>query len=135
MEITNIPKFVIWTGIAIFVLFLIYLGYSYVQYSVMKPYEKYFTANCYFSNNNSLVIITAKTDIYNVNITNLYYSDYCFIKQLNKDSMDACKIENRVENGKSIVKIVFSHNNSTYSAIVECKVEEKKGLLSWLLGK
>jgi len=134
MEITNIPKFVIWTGIAIFILFLIYLGYFYIQYSVMKPYEKYFTANCYFSNNSSLIIITAKTDLYNINITNLYYSDYCFIKQLSKDSMDACKIENRVEDGRSIVKIVFSSNNNTYSAIVECKFEEKRGLLG-LLGR
>jgi len=135
MDITNIPKFVIWTGIAVFVLFLIYLGYSYIQYSIMKPYEKYFTADCYFSNNSSLVIITAKADIYDINITNLYYSDYCYIKQLNKDSMDACKIENNIEDGKSIVKIIFSYENTTYSAIVDCKIEGERGLLSWLLGR
>jgi len=135
MDITNIPRFVIWTGIAIFVLFLIYLGYLYVQYSVMKPYEKYFTADCYSNDNTSLIIITAKTNIHDLNITNLYYSDYCYIKQLNKDSMDACKIENKIEDGKSIVKIVFSHENTTYSAVINCRVEEKKGLLSWLLGK
>jgi len=135
MGITDIPKLAIWTGIAVFVLFLIYLGYSYIKYNFMKPYERYFVADCYFSNNNSLVVITAKADIYEINITNLYHSDYCFIKKLSKDSMDACKINNTLENGKAIVKIVYSYGNNTYSAIVECKVEEKKGLLSWLFGK
>jgi len=132
MEITNIPKLIIWTGIAVFVLFLIYSGYDYIRYIFMKPYEKYFVAACFYGYNNSLIIITAKKDIYNINITNLQYSDYCFIEKLNKDSTDACKIKNIPEDGKVVVKIIYSYENDTYSTIIECK-EEKKGIIGWLL--
>ncbi|RIB35259.1 MAG: hypothetical protein BXU00_01870 [Candidatus Nanoclepta minutus] len=135
IDITKIPRLVIWVGISIFVIFLIYLGYNFLQYNVMKPYERYFVADCYYNDNSSLIIITAKRDISNVNITDLDYSSYCFIKQLSKDSMDACRISNREEGGKVLVKVTFSSDNFTYSAIVPCRVEEKKGLLSWLLGK
>ncbi len=135
MDLTKIPKFLIWFGIAVFVLFLLYIGYSIIQYKIMKPYERYFVSDCYYSNGSSLIIITAKTDLSNINVTNIDMSDFCLIKKLNKDSMEACKIKNEEIDGKVLVKVIFTYDNTTYSAIVPCKIEEKKGLLSWLLGK
>ncbi|MEM0379587.1 MAG: hypothetical protein QW038_00675 [Nanopusillaceae archaeon] len=135
MDITKFPKFLIWISIFIFIVFVLYFGYTLLAYRFSKPYEKYLFVDCFYSNGTSTVIFTAKDNIKNIAVYDINLQNKCEIKILYKDSMDLCKINNVKEGEKVFIKINFEVNNKTYSAVSECKIEEKKSLLNWLFGK
>ncbi|MEM4818828.1 MAG: hypothetical protein QXT85_01200 [Nanopusillaceae archaeon] len=135
MDITKIPKFLIWIAIFVFSVFVLYLGYNLLAYRFSKPYEKYIFVDCFYSNETSIVILTAKDNVKNIVIYDINLQNKCEIANLYKDSMDVCKISNVKTGGKVFVKINFEVNNKTYSAVSECKIEERKSILDWLFSK
>lgn len=135
MDITKIPKFLIWIAIFVFSVFVLYLGYNLLAYRFSKPYEKYIFVDCFYSNETSIVILTAKDNVKNIVIYDINLQNKCEITNLYKDSMDVCKISNVKTGGKVFVKINFEVNNKTYSAVSECKIEERKSILDWLFSK
>ncbi|MEM1895688.1 MAG: hypothetical protein QXR54_00675 [Nanopusillaceae archaeon] len=135
MDITKIPKFLIWIAIFVFSVFVLYLLYNFLAYRFSKPYEKYIFVDCFYSNETSIVILTAKDNVKNIVIYDINLQNKCEIANLYKDSMDVCKISNVKTGGKVFVKINFEVNNKTYSAVSECKIEERKSILDWLFSK
>lgn len=135
MDITKIPKFLIWIAIFVFSVFVLYLGYNLLAYKFSKPYERYLFVDCFYSNETSIIILTAKDNIKNIVIYDINLQNKCEITNLYKDSMDVCKISNVKTGGKVFVKINFEVNNKTYSAVSECKIEERKSILDWLFSK
>ncbi|MEM4511518.1 MAG: hypothetical protein QXD25_01770 [Nanopusillaceae archaeon] len=135
MDITKIPKFLIWITIFVFIVFVSYLGYNLLAYKFSKPYERYLFVDCFYSNETSIIILTAKDNVKNIVIYDINLQNKCEIKNLYKDSMDVCKINNVKTGGKVFVKINFEVDNKTYSAVSGCKIEERKSILDWLFSK
>ncbi|MEM1804849.1 MAG: hypothetical protein QXI77_02540 [Nanopusillaceae archaeon] len=135
MDITKIPKFLIWITIFVFIVFVLYLGYNLLAYKFSKPYERYLFVDCFYSNETSIIILTAKDNVKNIVIYDINLQNKCEIKNLYKDSMDVCKINNVKMGEKVFVKINFEVDNKTYSAVSGCKIEERKSILDWLFSK
>jgi len=114
--------------------FLFYLSYLVISYKFFKPYQKFLEIDCTFSNNLSIVVLTAKQNIKNITVSDVDFKNKCAINYLSKDSMDICKIKNEKLGNKVFIRVVFNANNETYTAIKECKVESKrKSLLDLII--
>ncbi|MGB9674950.1 MAG: hypothetical protein ACPLX8_02330 [Nanopusillaceae archaeon] len=131
--LTRIPRAILWFAIAIFVIVVLYLIYSYYITSYLPPYLKYFSYSCQFNKNESIVIITAKENIHNVTVYNFFGTSVCYIGDIGQGSMDGCVVENSLVAGEALVKVYYtSDSGKTYVAVLTCSVPSS-GLLSWIL--
>jgi len=128
MDLSKIPKFIIWVAIAAFVVGILITLYSILSYKIAKPYQNHFEVECIYSNETSIIILTAKKDIDNITIYDFEKTNYCNIENLKSDSMDACKIQNKLIDNQALVRIYYSLDNESYSAIVPCKISERKSI-------
>ncbi|BFI73109.1 hypothetical protein YN1_0960 [Nanoarchaeota archaeon] len=130
MDISKIPKFVIWTAIAVFVVSILFLLYSYYITSYLPPYLKYFSYSCDYSNGQSVIILTAKENIYNVTVYNFNQNQNCYLGSILSTSMNACEINNSIIAGEVFVRIYYNINNQTYQAVVPCSIKSTNSILS-----
>jgi len=128
MDLSKIPKFVIWGAIAVFIVSILITLYSIISYKITKPYQNYFEVECVYSNETSIIILTAKKDIDNITIHDFEKTNYCNIENLKSGSMDACKIQNKLIGNQALVRIYYSFDNESYSAIITCKISERKSI-------
>lgn len=128
MDITKIPKFVIWAGIAVFVLAVLYSIYLYYITSFLPPYQRYFTADCTFYNNKSVVILSAKVNINNITVYSFNNIYHCYLGNINQYSMNGCELNNTLVAGDAYVRIKYIINNNTYMTIIPCKIKDNNVL-------
>ena len=134
MDISKIPKFVIWVGIAAFILVVLYAIYIYYVTSYLPPYLEYFTYSCQYSNGTSLIIITAKQNLENVTVYNFYENSTCNLGSINYGSMNGCSVNNNIIIVDAYVRVYYTVNGNQYEAILPCQiVESNSGILSGLL--
>jgi hypothetical protein len=134
MDISKIPRFAIWVGVAIFILVVLYAVYTYYVTSYLPPYLKYFTYSCQHANGESLIIITAKQNLENVVVYNFYKNSTCDLGNINYGSMNGCSVNNNIIVGNAYVRVYYTVNGNQYEAILPCKiVESGGGILSGLL--
>jgi hypothetical protein len=130
MDLSKIPKFVLWVAIAIFVIVILSALYLYYVTSYFPPYLKYFSYNCKYSNGVSVVILTAKQDIYNVTIYNFNKNESCNLGNIYANSMGACELNNSIIAGEVLVRIYYNINNQTYEAVVPCSIKSYNSIFS-----
>lgn len=133
MDLTKIPKFIIWIAIAVFVILVLSLIYVYYITSFIQPYQKYFNANCIYSNGESVVILTAKQNLYNVNISSFNNLYSCSIGNILSGSMNGCVLNNTLVANSAYVKVYYNVNNQSYEAIIGCQIKSSS-ILSKLFG-
>jgi hypothetical protein len=133
MDISKIPRFAIWVGVAIFILVVLYAVYTYYVTSYLPPYLKYFTYSCQYANGESLIIITAKQNLENVVVYNFYKNSTCDLGNINYGSMNGCSVNNNIIVGNAYVRVHYTVNGNHYEAILPCKIVEGGGMLSGLL--
>jgi hypothetical protein len=133
MDISKIPKFVIWVGVAAFILVVLYAIYIYYVTSYLPPYLEYFTYSCQYANGTSLIIITAKQNLENVTVYNFYENSTCNLGNINYGSMNACSVNNNIIILDAYVRVYYTVNGNQYEAILPCQiVENNGGILSGL---
>lgn len=132
MDITKIPKFAIYIAVALLVIFILYNVYIIYILPYFESYQRFFSVNCIAADNESLVVITAKTNLSNIIIYDFYKNSNCSINYINQYSSDGCVLSNYPVIGSYYVRIYYNVNGEEYQTIVECK-EESQGLLSSLL--
>ena len=130
MDVSKIPKFVIWTAIAIFIVSILFMIYSYYITSYLPPYLKYFSYTCDYFNGQSVIILTAKENVYNVTVYNFNQNQNCYLGNIPSTSMNACEINNSIIAGEVFVRIYYTVNNETYQAIVPCNIKSANSILS-----
>ncbi|MFP3257507.1 MAG: hypothetical protein RXO36_06895, partial [Candidatus Nanopusillus acidilobi] len=127
MDISKIPKFVIWVGVAAFILVILYAIYTYYVTSYLPPYMEYFTYSCQYANGTSLIIITAKQNLENVTVYNFYENSSCNLGDINYGSMNACSVNNSLTIGNAYVRVYYIANGNQYEAILPCQIVESGG--------
>lgn len=133
MDLSKIPKFIIWTAIAVFIVVILYLVYFYYITSLFAPYQKYFNANCVYSNGQSVIIITAKQSLYNVTVSSFDNNYTCYIGNITSGSMGGCELNNTVVANAVYVRIYYDINNQSYQEIINCQIKSSS-LLNKLFG-
>jgi hypothetical protein len=130
MDLSKIPKFVLWIIIVIFVIAILSAFYLYYITSYFPPYLKYFSYNCKYSNGLSVIILTAKQDLYNVTVYNFNQNENCNLGNIYTNSMSACELNNSITAGEVLVIIYYNVSNQTYQAVVPCSIQSSNSIFS-----
>ncbi|BBL45685.1 hypothetical protein MJ1_0532 [Nanobdella aerobiophila] len=132
MDINKIPKTIMLSAIAVFVILVLFIIYYYYVLSYIPPYLKYMSPNCQYADNQSVVIVTAKSNLYNVTVYNFLNTSSCSIGNILSGSMGGCQLNNSPIDSESLVRILYSVNQEQYQVIISCKQINQNSIVSYL---
>ncbi len=123
MDLSKIPKAVMWGAISFVVVIFSFFAVSYIQYNLFGPESKYIATKCSNSETSLYIYLTAKQDLRNITILD---GDkvVCRVESLQKDSEDFCKIEPLPNDTIYPLKIKYvTPENKTMKSVIECKIK------------